>query len=150
MKPQGGVPCWNPVLFRNRDGEVLLFYKTGHSPQTWRGYLKRSSDNGVTWGSPEHLGNGIIGPAKNKPIQLDDGTILAGSSREKRNRVWHCMIEESIDNGKTWKTWGPIEYEGRIIQPSLYIDDNQRVRMLARSRSTYMVQAIADSRGHEW
>src|SRR5688500_9822483 len=34
-----GQPCWNPVLFRERQsGDVLLFYKAGPSPQTWSGF----------------------------------------------------------------------------------------------------------------
>mmetsp|Transcript_335 Transcript_335/g.906 ORF Transcript_335/g.906 Transcript_335/m.906 type:complete len:431 (-) Transcript_335:1455-2747(-) len=150
VKPTNGVPTWNPVLFRTKGNEVLLFYKTGRNPQTWKGYVKRSLDEGVTWSEPEHLGAGIIGPAKNKPIQLSDGTIIAPSSREKRNRVWSCMMEESTDGGKTWKAWGPIEFNGRIIQPSVWIDDSERVRMVARSRSTYMVSAKSDSTGREF
>ena len=119
VKPSNGVPTWNPVLFRARDsGEILLFYKTGRSPQNWRGYLKRSSDDGETWSEPQSLGRGIVGPAKNKPIQLADGTILAPSSREKRNRVWSCVMEESTNGGKTWKALDSIEFNGRIIQVS--------------------------------
>ena len=154
VKPHGGVPTWNPVLFRNHENEVLLFYKTGKSPSAWKGFVLRSIDHGHTWFGPEALPNGIIGPAKNKAIQLKDGTILSPSSREEKKgqdrRFWTCMIEESRDNGKTWKQWGPIDYEHRIIQPTLWVDNMENIRMLARSRATYAVSSISDRTGHHW
>ena len=152
VKPVGGIPTWNPVLFRNYLGEVLLFYKTGREPKSWRGYVKTSKDNGVTWSEPSYLGHGIIGPAKNKPILVgDEGRILSPSSREKRNRVWSCVMEESLDHGKTWKTLtGPIEHNWKEIQPSVFVGDDGNIRMVARSRSSYMVSAVSDGEGREW
>ena len=147
VKPLNKIPTWNPVLFRTSEGEVLLFYKTGRNPQVWKGWVKRSDDGGETWGEPESLGEGIVGPAKNKPIELAGGVILAPSSRERRNRVWHCVMEESDDGGRTWRARDPIEFNGRIIQPSVWVDDAGRGRMVARSRSTYAVKAISDANG---
>ena len=56
VPPKGGIPNWNPVLFKSsQTGEVLLFYKVGKTPASWRGFLLRSTDNGNTWGNPEIL-----------------------------------------------------------------------------------------------
>eukprot|EP00232_Nephroselmis_pyriformis_P015578 CAMPEP_0182898010 /NCGR_PEP_ID=MMETSP0034_2-20130328/27231_1 /TAXON_ID=156128 /ORGANISM="Nephroselmis pyriformis, Strain CCMP717" /LENGTH=214 /DNA_ID=CAMNT_0025031957 /DNA_START=1 /DNA_END=641 /DNA_ORIENTATION=+ len=77
VKCKGTMSTWNPVLSRLPSGEVLLFYKVGGAPTNWVGYIKRSMDEGLTWGEPEEMPSGIIGPAKNKPLVLDDGTILA-------------------------------------------------------------------------
>eukprot|EP00232_Nephroselmis_pyriformis_P010033 CAMPEP_0182902412 /NCGR_PEP_ID=MMETSP0034_2-20130328/30435_1 /TAXON_ID=156128 /ORGANISM="Nephroselmis pyriformis, Strain CCMP717" /LENGTH=395 /DNA_ID=CAMNT_0025037057 /DNA_START=351 /DNA_END=1534 /DNA_ORIENTATION=- len=155
--PQNKIPCWNPVLFKLQAGEnkgqVLLFYKTGRSPISWKGFLKRSDDNGRTWGSPEALPAGIVGPAKNKPLQLEDGTLLAPTSDEKgrhANKEWNCWVEESKDAGRTWTRHGPIELDGRIIQPSLYLDSVSNVRMVMRSRKRYMATASSDSTGRKW
>lgn len=76
-------PTWNPVLFQPRGGApLMLFYKVGPSPQTWWGELRTSTDGGKTWSAARRLPNGIYGPIKNKPVQLDDGTILCPTSIE--------------------------------------------------------------------
>ncbi|MEQ1830192.1 MAG: exo-alpha-sialidase, partial [Pirellula sp.] len=75
-------PTWNPVLFQPKQGPLLLFYKAGPTPRTWWGMLTRSTDHGKTWETPRRLPEGILGPIKNKPIQLDDGTILCPTSNE--------------------------------------------------------------------
>jgi predicted neuraminidase len=84
VQPDGTrVPTWNPVLFQPRAGAALqLYYKVGPTPQTWWGMVRTSRDGGRTWSDARRLPDGILGPIKNKPVQLDDGTILAGSSAE--------------------------------------------------------------------
>ena len=72
-------PCWNPVLFQPRKGPLLLFYKVGPSPSRWWGMLRTSDDGGKTWSDARRLPDGILGPIKNKPVQLADGTILCPS-----------------------------------------------------------------------
>lgn len=148
-----GVPTWNPVLFkRPSNGELLLFYKIGKHPSNWKGYLKRSSDDGQTWGEQEYLGKGIVGPAKNKPVELADGTLLAGTSDEggSDGKYWTTWVEESKDGGRTWTRIGPIEMEGKIIQPALFFDSEGKLRMVIRSRKRYMALAKGDESGHGW
>jgi len=147
-----GVPTWNPVLFKTHDGQVLLFYKVGRSPASWRGFVKRSMDNGTTWGAPELLPPGIVGPARSKPLELDDGTMLCPTSEEKglNGKEWSCWVEESKDAGISWKRYGPIEMDGRIIQPSLFLNKDKNVHMVIRSRKRYMATSSSDRFGHEW
>ena len=66
-------PCWNPVLFRPKNGPILLFAKVGPSPSKWWGVLSTSDDDGLTWSKPRRLPEGILGPIKNKPISMADG-----------------------------------------------------------------------------
>lgn len=100
------VACWNPVLFHTRDGRLWLYYKTGTKPATWTGSRKFSQDEGKTWSAEERLPEGILGPIKDKPLILADGTIVSGSSVE--NGKWAAWVERSIDDGKTWTKFGPI------------------------------------------
>src|SRR5918995_2339043 len=73
IQPDGGrYPCWNPVLFE-RDKTLMLFYKVGPNPQSWWGMLRTSLDGGRTWTEARRLPDGILGPIKNKPVQLADG-----------------------------------------------------------------------------
>lgn len=101
-----GVACWNPVLFHTHDGRLWLYYKYGTHPSTWKGARKWSNDEGRTWSDVEYLPNGILGPIKDKPLVLPDGTIVSGSSVE--NGKWNAWIERSTDNGQTWTKFGPI------------------------------------------
>ncbi len=129
------VPTWNPVLFQAANGELLLFYKAGRSPREWSGLLKRSKDAGKTWSDAELLPAGILGPVKNKPIQLADGRIICGSSVESYE-AWACWVEITPDNGRTWSKHGPIDVEGvpfGIIQPTLFVTGPSKIAFLCRS-----------------
>jgi predicted neuraminidase len=117
LNPWGypGVPAWNPVLFRAHDGRIWLFYKVGPTTQTWTGAFRVSSDGGRTWTPREFLPAGLLGPIKDKPIQLAGGEIVAGSSVESY-RSWACWVERSTDNGKTWTKHGPITVRPGAVQ----------------------------------
>ena len=96
-------PCWNPVLFQAKEGPLMLFYKVGPNPREWWGMLTTSEDGGKTWSDPKKLPEGILGPIKNKPVQLSDGTILSGSSTESKTTGWLVYMEWSEDLGRTWQ-----------------------------------------------
>jgi predicted neuraminidase len=131
-----GQPCWNPVLFRDRrSGEVTLFFKAGPSPQTWSGFYRRSVDGGATFGEPYIMPAGLLGPIKNKPVQLADGTILAPTSVESF-KAWACWVERSADGGRTWSKQGPIahpQFPFGVIQPSVLMRGDGSLFLLMRS-----------------
>ena len=148
-------PTWNPVLFEPRppDGEsaeLLLFYKVGPSPREWWGEWKRSGDGGRTWSEAVRLPDGILGPIRAKPIQLDDGTILAGSSSEHDG--WRIHFERSDDLGRSWTSTGPIHdgSEFGAIQPALLLHSDGRVRALCRSRQDRIVETVSGDGGKTW
>jgi predicted neuraminidase len=148
-----GFPCWNPVLFLSKAKTLFLFYKAGPSPREWSGYVRRSADLGKTWDKPELLNAGLLGPIKNKPIQRTDGTILAPSSVES-HRAWACWIEQSKDDGKTWKKFGPIAVPGHpygVIQPTLFERKDGSIVALMRSRGLRAIcQAESKDGGETW
>jgi Predicted neuraminidase (sialidase) len=143
-------PCWNPVLFKTKEGKLFLFYKVGPSPGTWWGMVRTSTNNGKTWTSPERLPKGILGPIKDKSIQLPDGTILSPSSIETRES-WKIHIEKSIDFGETWQ-FIPIDPETKfnVIQPTILIQSNDKLQILCRSKSNAIVQAFSEDNGNNW
>src|SRR5215467_2912953 len=112
-------PCWNPVLFQPRRGPLLLFYKVGPSPSRWWGMVTTSTDGGRTWLKARRLPDGILGPIKNKPVQLRDGTLLCGSSTEHAG--WQVHMEMTGDFGRTWKKTEALNdiKEFAAIQPAI-------------------------------
>ena len=147
-------PCWNPVLFKSRSGKLTLFYKVGPSPREWWGMYKTSSDNGNNWSSSTRLPNGILGPIKNKPIQLENGTIISPSSTEIKNEEglsWKIHVEMSDDDGANWKKI-PIDQKTKfdVIQPSVLIHHEGRLQLLCRSRNNSLMQAYSNDNGLKW
>jgi predicted neuraminidase len=174
LEREKGIPSWNPVLFHTRDGRLWLYYKVGPSPGTWAAGRMWSDDEGKTWSKEERLAAGLLGPIRAKPLVLEDGTIVSGTSFEA-HETWAAWVERSTDNGKTWAKIGPItispeadaaeppapdppadapgrkaddkgprKHEG-IIQPSIVSLGGQHLRMYARSRTLASKIAVSDS-----
>jgi predicted neuraminidase len=144
------MPCWNPVLFAPRNGPLLLFYKVGSKPSRWFGMMATSTDNGKSWSPPQLLPKGILGPIKNKPIQLPDGTILCPSSDEAGG--WRVHLERSSDLGKTWNRDPSVEADDRMlaIQPTLLRYNAFTMQMLCRSRQGVLAESWSHDEGRTW
>jgi predicted neuraminidase len=150
-------PTWNPVLFQPRNGPLMLFYKVGPSPESWWGMLRTSSDGGRTWSEPRRLPDGILGPIKNKPVQLVDGTILSASSTESESEPsrWQVHFERSSDGGKTWTATPPLNDGTTIaaIQPSiLFLGGAGGSKLLAvgRTQQGRVFSTSSDDAGKTW
>ena len=145
-------PTWNPVLFQPREGPLLLFYKAGPTPQTWWGMLTTSTDDGRTWSEPRRLPEGVLGPIKNKPVQLADGSILCPTSNESPDTGWTIHFERTRDLGRTWEVIGPIhtQQEFNAIQPSFLQHRDGRLQILARSKDDVLVTSWSADQGRTW
>jgi predicted neuraminidase len=143
-------PCWNPVLFQPKTGPLLLFYKVGPSPSRWWGMMATSTDNGATWSPPQRLPGDILGPIKNKPVQLPDGSILCPSSVESGG--WRVYLSRTRDMGKTWDRVGPLESDDRIaaIQPTILRYAPGEMQLICRSRQEQLVTAWSNDEGKTW
>lgn len=151
-------PTWNPVLFQpqyaDRGAPLTLFYKVGPSPDDWRGMQTTSADGGITWSPARRLPDGILGPIKNKPIQLADGSIVAPSSTESPDEkdLWQAHFERSEDGGKTWTKIGPVNDGVAIqaIQPSILSLGNDRLLAIGRTRQNKMFEVESHDGGRTW
>lgn len=143
-------PCWNPVLFQPKMGPLLLFYKVGPDPTTWWGMLITSDDAGQTWSKPRKLPDGVLGPIKNKPIQLPNGDLLCGSSSEHAG--WRVHFERSSDLGKTWQVTEPVNDGKEIgaIQPSLLVHPEGRLQAIGRTQQGKVFETWSSDLGQTW
>jgi len=164
-----GTPTWNPVLFvpdtsrlfcensRNKENDnqprMLLYYRVGKKITEWSPYFIESLDGGHNWSSPVKLPTGLMGPTKNKPIVLEDGTWLAGASVET-DTEWYCQIESSEDEGRQWKINQVIKLDSNpmgIIQPTLWESKPGHIHALMRSRGTGKIcRSDSEDGGSTW
>jgi predicted neuraminidase len=148
------TPTYNPVLFFSADKVLWMYYKFGPSPSQWTGARRSSKDAGRTWSPVDYLPAGILGPIKDKPLLLTDGTIVSGTSVESYH-AWASWVERSIDNGKSWTRHGPITFPGQpwgTIQPAIVPLPGSRLRMFVRSTPRIGKICAADSTdgGRTW
>jgi predicted neuraminidase len=143
--------CWNPVLYQVPGGNLLLFYKIGPSPSKWKGFMKTSADGGITWSAQKALPDGFLGPIKNKPVLLKNGTLICPSSTEDKG--WNVHFELTADNGQTWKMSGAVdkgESTQGAIQPSVLFHKDGRLQALCRSRDRAILETWSGDNGLTW
>ena len=171
LEREPNVPTWNPVLFHTGNGRLWLYYKVGPSIPEWVGARVFSSDDGHTWSTPEYLPAGLLGPIRAKPLVMQDGTVVSGSSVESYHS-WAVWIERSTDAGIKFMKRGPYTLTanqihslaastlntgnkelgargvGRttgLIQPTVVTVSGKHLRFYARSSSNIGRICISDS-----
>jgi predicted neuraminidase len=117
-----------------------------------------SRDGGRSWGAPRRLPDGIIGPVKNKPVILKDGTWLSGSSTEGNSArasteaSWRVHFERSRDAGATWEKVGPVGIGPRFdaIQPSILLHRDGSLQAVGRTKQGVVFQTWSKDNGQTW
>ncbi|MGV3771483.1 MAG: sialidase family protein [Verrucomicrobiales bacterium] len=143
-------PTWNPVLFRGITGPLILFYKEGPSPDSWWGMMKSSTDNGRTWSKAKKLPKNIYGPIRNKPVQLEDGTILCGSSTEDEG--WRVHMERTKHPWYSWTRTGALNaaMEYGAIQPTILVHEGNLIQILCRTKQKVITESWSNDNGITW
>ncbi|MDA3879542.1 MAG: exo-alpha-sialidase [Prolixibacteraceae bacterium] len=149
-----GQTLFNPVLVKLKGGDIQIYFV---SPGIDDGQVITSNDNGHTWSKMKMLPNGFVGPIVNKPVYLEDGTIIAGASLqgEPGKRI---HVERTTDNAKTWtKTKAlndPVNSKYKIIQPTILVHSQKLLQILARPNQqgsdTKLAQTWSEDGGLTW
>lgn len=152
------IPHWNPVLYQQNNGRIILYYKYGEIIPEWITKYITSDDGGSTWSKPEILvpgdTSGGRGPVKNKCLKLKNGTLLAPASTEK-NKKWIPFIDVSYDDGLTWQFNGLMErpkYKGAyvgLIQPTIW-ESAKGVHCFMRSNKGAIYRSDSFDNGITW
>jgi predicted neuraminidase len=153
MQPDGKqVPCWNPVLFKPANGALTLYYKVGASPREWWGEMRTSPDGGQSWTKARKLPAGILGPIKNKPVQLAGGTIVSPSSTESGDTPpkWRVHFERSSDKGATWTSSAPPDVGVNAIQPTILVRPDGKLQALVRTQAAKLFETWSTDNGATW
>jgi predicted neuraminidase len=146
-------PCWNPVLFQPKKGPLLLFYKVGPSPNRWWGMMRTSDDEGKTWSEARRLPDGILGPIKDKPVQLAGGDLVCPSSTEDNG--WQIHFERTSDLGQTWTRTKPLNDGRKIaaIQPTIVFRGpigGDKLLAMGRTKQGHIFRIASDDGGKSW
>lgn len=152
---------WNPVLFKEDNGTIHLYFKVAKEIRYWETWEIISKDNGNTWSEPRELvkgDKGGRGPVRAKMIVLSDGTWLAGASFEENTGKmhWDVFVDRSEDKGKTWEATPYLELDRNnflgkgVIQPSLWESQPGNVHMLVRSTNGYIYRSDSKDYGKTW
>lgn len=142
-------PTWNPVLYRNPNGQLVLFYKEGPNPREWWGLYKTSDDEGKTWSEAIQIPPGMLGPVKNKSVLLADGTLLHPSSFET-NGVWSMHVETTTSDIQDWQKTEINNGSFHAIQPTILSYPNGKLQMLARTQEGVIGTTWSSDGGESW
>ena len=162
---------WNPVLFVDSNGNLVIHFKVGRFPDSWDTYRSRLGDNDK-WSAPKMLkskmldcGKMTMGPVRNKMVAMSDGTIIAPSSIEMTvSRMtypfqveWNSVFHVSKNGGKTWKTTKLVGYDrkkygrlGGIIQPAVWESGKGVASALFRSTTGFLFRSDSADGGMSW
>jgi predicted neuraminidase len=160
---------WNPVLFRDAQDVIHLFFKVGVDEAHWQTFWTSSNDDGATWSTSAELVAGDIGgrgPVKNQPIVLSDGAWLAPASveyKEGRREIWKAFADRSVDAGTSWQRSAdfgiPTLRNGKpdpgfrgvgAIQPTFWESDPGHVHALVRTGSGSVWSTESTDGGVTW
>lgn len=141
VQPDGTrLPVWNPVLF----------FTVGATAQNWWPMRMVSRDQGKTWSTPQRLAAGITGPAKNKPVELENGTIVSPGSTETSG--WNIRFALSRDGAKTWQEIDPPKTGIHIdaIQPTILNHRRGQLVAVGRTRNGHVFSVSSADYGRHW
>ncbi|MBL7092850.1 exo-alpha-sialidase [candidate division KSB1 bacterium] len=154
----------NPVLFLDRKGLLWLFYQTmygsgegrtkpGTGWTTCKVKAITSKNGGRTWSKERILIDEFGYLTRNKPLQLDNGSILLPIHDE---RNWSSRILISKNDGVTWEMSEPIDcglgFHDGNIEPALLEKKDGSILCYMRTgfKNFKTWKSISTDGGYHW
>ena len=99
-------------------------------------------------GGQVSLADGMLGPIKNKPLQLPNGKILYPTSKEYSSNNWKVFIESSEQDFFDWRIQAIDNGEFNAIQPTIFYL-NGKLEMYCRTQGT-IAKSTSTDYGDHW
>ena len=108
-----GMPCWNPVLFQPQGRAAAAVLQGRPQPADVVGHADDVGRRRQDVVEAERLPDGILGPIKNKPVQLADGVAavpVEHRARRRRRRGWRRALRaDARTSARRGRKVGPLE-----------------------------------------
>ena len=146
-------------LLRSRtSGDILLFYGVKHSASDLHFWMRRSSDEAVSWSEPVLVDSqpGYSVMNNDRVVQLNDGRLLApiAFTEEvfKPGTAFRTVVYFSDDDGRSW-TRSPSELEAPArgaMEPGLVELSDGRLLQIIRTQTGKIWHSYSADRGETW
>ena len=145
----------NPVLYQcceSGNNQTWLFSKIGGGPSNWRGVMQYSNDSSTIFTDPLPLPKPAIGPTRNPPMLLDDGSLLIPSSSE--TNFAGVVVLEKISKDDQYNVEQLGQFKNKppdivsIIQPAIARISATHLRLWCRSNTGYLFSSDSFDGGH--
>ena len=165
VRNEGGRNVMSVSLLRLHSGEIALFYLRKNSSSDCRPVLRRSFDEGKTWGEPtdcitDEVAYYVLN--NDRVIQLKDGRLLFPVSQHcwtngEIGQQGKVLVYISDDNGRTWRrgksTLEARSPDGRRLatqEPGVVELKDGRILMWIRTDGGCQYMCHSADRGETW
>jgi predicted neuraminidase len=140
-------PLWNPVLFSANE-ELRLYYRIGKSPENWSCAYVTSLDQAESWSNMTMMPSYVTGPVRNKPLLLQNGSIIIPTSTELGE--WSIHFEICEYGKSNFKIVNVQHGKLNAIQPVILQHDNEVFQALCRTGNSYIAETWSYDNGQSW
>lgn len=144
--------CERPVLFKPANDPLMLFYQSKDTRNRPRAFYSISSDKGRAWIRPKLLPKSYSGPARVKPIELSDGTLLCGGDSHAAGWTVHVERGSAFRDTFGWSRTRDLTYARmhNASEPVLLNHGGGHIQALCRTNRGYLLEGWSDDNGESW
>ncbi len=164
VDPPGSIAAWDPGLWRDPAGGLWLFYNLAdhdmgrvHSSRHGR----RVDPTTGELGEARPLLPDLNFFGLNRPTLLPNGDwampVVVLENQNKPDKVWYFRRPQKIgvalssDGGGSWRLSATVTSPDRFINENiLYVMNDGRLRMMARTRTGRIWETFSDDNGESW
>jgi sialidase-1 len=158
---EGSLNVMSVTLLRMKDGRPGLFYLRREAKDDCRMYLRRSGDDGQSFGAPElcmpDVGYFVVN--NDRVIRLKSGRLVVPAARHcLKGEAWNyratAVAYLSDDDGATWRRSAdlapPSEGRSGLQEPLVVELKDGRVLLLSRTDLGFQYRSVSADGGETW